>query len=399
MSILSSKNIVLGITGCIAAYKIPELVRLFVKDKATVDVIVSRAALEFVTKTTLMTLSKNKVHEDMFDEPEYYDVNHISLADKADLLLIAPATANIIGKLANGIADDLLSTVAIATRAPVVIAPAMNVNMWHNPIVQENIEKLKTRGFYFIEPESGELACGYEGPGRLRNIHEIHADITALLSKNNSLIGRKILVTVGGTREYIDPVRYITNKSSGKMGIAIAKEAIYRGAAVHIISTVEIKDLDAEIINVETAVQMKSALEKLFPEMDILIMAAAVADFSVAEYRENKIKKHDNLIVTGIDLVKNPDLISQMSKIKKDHQLVIGFAAETENVFDNAQEKLRKKNLDLVVANDVSRSDIGMGSDDNEVSFIFPDSRCEQLSKTSKTNVAKRLLNIIEDMV
>lgn len=395
MSNLKNKNIVIGITGCIAAYKILELIRFLVKANANVDVIMTKSATEFVTPLTISTLSKNKVHIDMFNNPYEYDINHISLADKADLFLIAPATANIIGKIANGIADDLLTTSVMATRAPVVIAPAMNVHMWENPIVQNNIAQLNDKGYVFINPDSGDLACGYQGLGRLPDINLIFDQLSLLLNVEGPLKGKKVLVTVGGTREYIDPVRFITNKSSGKMGIAIVQESVKLGADVTAISTVSMPDCRAEVVNVETTLEMQSALNLLFPQVDVLIMAAAVADYTVENYSDKKIKKKATETKKMLELVRNPDLIADMAKIKRQDQLVIGFAAETDDLINNAQEKLYSKKLDFIVANDVSRKDIGMGSDFNEVSFVYPDGSFEQLPRTTKAKVASRLLEII----
>lgn len=390
-----SKNIVIGVTGCIAAYKVPELVRLFIKDNFQVDVILTKSAQQFVTPVTLATVSRNKVHTELFCDPCEYDISHISLADKADLLLIAPATANIIGKIANGIADDLLSTTAMATKAPVVIAPAMNVNMWENSIVQDNLQKLRQRGYLIFDPEKGELACGYEGVGRLQDINLIFQSVRELFSTNNPLKGKKILITMGGTREYIDPVRYITNKSSGKMGLAIAQEAVKQGADVTVLTTVPVCIEAAKIVNVETAHEMLEAVKGNFQKSDILIMAAAVADYTVKKYSDHKIKKNNDDKNYNIELIRTTDILKELSKIKQKHQKIIGFAAETENLINYATEKLKSKQLDLIVANDVSRKDTGMGSDYNEVTFIFPDGRCENLPKTTKSIVARKLLEIL----
>lgn len=399
MAQLSGKNIVLGVTGCIAVYKAAELLRLLVKAGANVDVVMTKSAMEFVTPLTFSTLSKNKVHTSMFDMPDEYSINHISLADKADLVLIAPATANFVGKVKAGIADDLLTTVVMATRAPVLIAPAMNVNMWNNKIVKDNISSLALNGYGFIYPDDGELACGYEGIGRLKDIDSIFNEVVGLLNPKKKLDKKKILVTIGGTKEYIDPVRYITNKSSGKMGQAIVEEAIKAGAEVIAISTVDLKIPGAEVIMVESASEMLNELKKYFPGVDVLIMAAAVSDYKVSNYSENKIKKENQNQEITLDLVKNPDLISEMAKIKHEHQVIVGFAAETDNLINNAIQKLLSKKMDIIVANDVSRNDIGFGSDFNEVSFLFPDGREEKISKTSKINVANHLLGSISEVL
>ena len=395
MSNLQGKNIVLGVTGCIAAYKTAELIRLFVKAGANVHVIMTQSATKFITPLTLSTLSKNKVHTDMFCKPEEFSIDHISLADKADLVLIAPATANIIAKIANGIADDLLSTTVMAAKSPIFIAPAMNSNMWSNLIVQKNIEILKGLGYRFINPEDGELACGYEGAGRLRQVNEIVEHVESVFSSDKLLIGKKILVTVGPTREYIDPVRFITNKSSGKMGLAIAKQAVKAGADVTIISSVPIDSINANIIYVETANQMLESLNNHFEVSDVLIMTAAVADYTVKSYSDRKIKKDPSQNEISLEFVKTPDLLAQMAFKKNNNQIVIGFAAETDDLMSNAKAKLISKKLDMVVANDVSRDDIGMGSDYNEVTFIYADGKTEHISKSTKDNIAKSLIERI----
>ena len=399
MSIIKGKNIVIGVTGCIAAYKIPELVRLFVKAEANVDVIMTESAAKFITPLTLSTLSKNKVHTGMFDRPDEFSIDHISLADKADLFLIAPATANVIGKIAAGIADDLLTTSVMAAKVPVVIAPAMNSNMWCNSIVQENINKLKDKSYKFIYPETGELACGYEGEGRLRNIDEIFAQINTIMGDDKPLSNKKILITVGPTREYIDPVRFISNKSSGKMGRAIAEQAVNYGADLTVITSVDMYGIKANIVEVESANDMQIALNKHFKFADVLIMTAAVADYTVKYYSEQKMKKDLAVNEINLELLKTPDLIADIAKLKKSNQLVIGFAAETEDLIPNAELKLKLKNLDMIVANDVSRNDIGMNSDYNEVTFIYPDGISQKLNKTSKNNVAKALLDKINDLI
>lgn len=395
MTNIDTKNIVIGITGCIAVYKIAELTRLFIKKGFNIDIIMTESATKFVTPLTFSTLTRNKVYTSMFDTPDEYNINHISLADKADVFLIAPATANIIAKIVNGLADDLLSTTVMATKAPVILSPAMNVNMWNNPIVQENIIKLKQKGYYFIDPASGDLACGYEGAGRMQDINILYNEVCTILNTDKPLKGKKILLAMGPTREYIDPVRYISNKSSGKMGIAILEEAIRMGANVTAVSSVDVSQYTCKYIKVETASQMLEALQKSFPDNDILIMVAAVSDYTPKLYCDRKIKKEEKPQEISLDLVKNPDIISQITANKRINQKVIGFAAETDNLILNAKEKIKNKNLDLIVANDVSRDDIGMGSNFNEVYYIYPDGKLEQLTRTTKNNVASRLLEII----
>lgn len=392
---LQGKNIVVGVTGCIAAYKTAEFIRLLVKAGASVEVIMTESATQFITPLTLSTLSRNKVHIDMFEEPEEYSIDHISLADKSDAFIIVPATANIIGKIANGIADDLLTTTVMAVRCPILIAPAMNSNMWANSIVQENINNLKGKGYHFVDPEEGDLACGYQGEGRLRNLEEIFCRLEVLFKACKKLKGKKIVLTIGPTREYIDPVRFITNKSSGKMGISIAVEALKMGAEVTAISTVPVSVPGVKIISVETSLQMKKELETYFPSCDVLIMAAAVSDYTVKDYSETKLKKDPQRENFELNLVKTPDLIAEIAKIKKPGQLIVGFAAETDNLITNAREKLITKNLDMIVANDVSRVDIGMNSDFNEVTVIYPDGKMEQLEKDTKQKVACALLERI----
>lgn len=392
MSDLQGKTLILGITGCIAAYKTAEIVRLLVKAGANVHVVMTESATKFITPLTLSTLSKNKVHIDMFCKPEEFSIDHISLADMADVFLIAPATANIIAKVANGIADDLLSTTILAVKSPVCIAPAMNSNMWANPIVQKNIDILKGYGYQFIDPEEGDLACGYQGTGRLRDVNDIFAHVESIFSTKKPLKGKQILITVGPTREYVDPVRFITNKSSGKMGLAIAKQAINAGADVTVISSVPVGNLNARVISVETTSQMLESLNNNFSSADVLIMTAAVADYTVKNYSDKKIKKDPSQNEISLELVKTPDLLAQMSLKKKENQLVIGFAAETDDLILNANTKLNSKKLDMIVANDVSRNDIGMGSDDNEVTFIYHDGKTYHIPKTSKENIAKELI-------
>jgi phosphopantothenoylcysteine decarboxylase/phosphopantothenate--cysteine ligase len=399
MNTLEGKNIVIGITGCIAAYKIPELIRLFVKANANVTVVTTESALNFVTPLVLTTLTGNRVHTEMFELPETCDVNHISLADRADLMLIAPATANIIGKIANGIADDLLTTTVMAAKGPVIIAPAMNSAMWNNSIVQNNIEKLKASGYKFIDPDTGYLACGCEGPGRLKDIDDIFHYVENFFQPEKPLKGKKVLVTAGGTREYIDPVRFITNKSSGKMGYAIAEAAVNLGANVDLISTVNKPLSGAKLHPVETVKDMQQKLQELFSDVDVLIMAAAVSDYMAASYSEHKIKKSSEQEIFSINMVKTPDLIADLASRKKSGQIVAGFAAETEDLIANAKRKMETKNLDLIVANDVSLCDCGMNSEYNCVDIIFPDGKLEHISKRPKIEIAYRLLKVISSML
>ncbi|MGD9579862.1 MAG: bifunctional phosphopantothenoylcysteine decarboxylase/phosphopantothenate--cysteine ligase CoaBC, partial [Vampirovibrionia bacterium] len=348
-----------------------------------------------ITPLTLSNLSKNKVHLDMFYKPEEFSIEHISLADSADFMLIAPATANILGKVANGIADDLLSTTIMAVKSPICFAPAMNSNMWSNSIVQNNINVLKSYGYTFINPDEGELACGYNGEGRLRDVSQIFEFVKASFNDDKPLKGKKILITVGPTREYIDPVRFISNKSSGKMGIAIAKNAVELGAEVIVISSVPVNGIKASVINVESTSQMLEQLNNNFSSTDVLIMAAAVSDYTVKSYSDKKLKKDPSIDQITLELQKTPDLLATMASKKRNGQLIIGFAAETDDLIANAKNKLTSKNLDMIVANDVSRDDIGMGSDNNEVTFLCADGSSDFISKTSKNEIAKALMERI----
>lgn len=384
---LSGKTVLIGITGGIAAYKICELIRKYKRANADVKVVCTPNALNFVTKLTLQTLSKNNVYVEEFDIKDY-NPEHISLADEADIMVIAPATANTISKIANGICDNLLTSIVCAFTKPVIIAPAMNCNMWENPIIQENLHKLH---YTIIEPESGFLACGYSGKGRLCSVDKIF-DKTVELINYKPLIGKKIVVTSGGTIEEIDPVRYISNYSSGKMGLALADCAKSMGAEVTLITT---KDVSRkyDVIKVKSALDMKSAVEREFDNFDCLIMAAAVADFRVKEASEEKIKKTDDNEMT-LALVKNPDILKEISK-KKGEKIVVGFCAESENLLENAKEKIAKKGCDYLIANDISRKDIGFASDYNEVVILDKNGMIKKLEKADKMVIARQILEAI----
>jgi phosphopantothenoylcysteine decarboxylase/phosphopantothenate--cysteine ligase len=387
--VLSRKKILVGITGGIAAYKIYELIRKLVKLNADVKVVITPSAKEFVTETTLRTLTRNNVYCEQFDVAEWKP-EHISLADSSDLFIIAPASANTIGKIANGICDNLLTSLIAAFNKPVIIAPAMNCNMWENSFVQENINKLKKAGFMIVPPEAGELACGYSGTGRLANIDKIFEEVLEIFNKQQFLRGKTIVITAGGTKEPIDPVRYIGNHSSGKMGIALADAANESGAKVVLISTVK-EDKPYKIVSVETANEMLNAVKREFPAAEALIMAAAVADFRVNTESEHKIKKTDEEKIT-LELVKNPDILKEISLIKKDNQLVIGFCAESEDLIANAKKKIESKKLDFIVANDIANKEIGFNSDNNEVTIIDKLMKEFKIEKTSKKEVAKKIL-------
>ncbi len=388
---IKDKIIVFGVTGGIAAYKAAELTRLLIKAGAKVHVIMTRGAAEFVTPLTFQTLSKNPVHTDLFSLTQEAEVGHISLADRANLFVIAPATANIIGKIANGIADDLLTTSIMATKALVLLAPAMNCNMYENPIVQGNMEKLKKYGYHFIDSETGELACGYEGKGRMAEPSHILEEMETVLSPKD-LKGERILVTAGPTHEAIDPVRFIGNRSSGKMGHALAKMALRRGADVTLISgPSSLKPpRGARFIAAESAEEMRKAVMSNLKDATAVIMAAAVADYKPVTAASEKIKKGKASL--SIDLEKTEDILSEIGK-KKGKRLLIGFAAETENLAANAKKKLKEKNLDLIVANNVKEPGAGFGVDTNIVTIIDKKGNIEELPKMGKEDVAWKILD------
>lgn len=391
---LSGKNILIGITGGIAAYKICELIRMFKRSGANVTVVATKNALNFVTKLTLQNLSQNNVYVEEFEVTDYKP-EHISLADNADIMIIAPATANTIGKLANGICDNLLTSIACAFKKKILLAPAMNCNMWDNKIVQENIKKLSTLNYEILEPENGFLACGYEGKGRLCSLEAIYEKATNELKKKLTLNGKKILITAGGTIENIDPVRYISNYSSGKMGFALAKQAKELGADVTLISTVAHENA----IMVKSALEMQNEVQSRLAEYDAIFMVAAVADFRVKETAEQKIKKTNDCDEMTLTLVKNPDILKSICEQKKEDNLpvkIIGFCAESENLLNNAKEKIAKKGCDYLIANDISRKDIGFASDENEVHILYANGNIEKIEKTSKENIAKEILKRIE---
>jgi len=390
---LKNKRIVLGVTGGIAAYKAAELVRELVRAGAEVFVIMTRSAQAFVTPLTFQTLSGNKVTTELFNLIEESEIGHISLADRAQVLVIAPATANIIGKIAGGIADDLLTTVVMATKAPVLLAPAMNVHMWENPICQENIRKLRARGYHFVDPETGELACGYEGKGRLAEVSTIAEEIRALLSPQD-LEGETLVITAGPTEEPIDPVRFLSNRSSGKMGFALARAARLRGGKVILVAgpTALAAPPRVKFIPVRTAVQMREAVLKNLRAASILVMAAAVSDFRPRGTSPEKIKKSRADLSLPLEL--NPDILAEAGK-RKGKRSIVGFAAETESLLANAQKKLVEKNLDLIAANDVSRPGAGFAVDTNIVKLIDRSGKVEDLPLLEKEELAHRILDRI----
>lgn len=385
------KTVLLGISGGIAAYKICELIRLYKKQGFNVKVTVTPNALNFVTELTLATLSGNPVYSDNFDIKEY-SPEHISLCDEGDILVIAPASANTISKIADGICDNLLTSITCAFNKPIIIAPAMNTNMWNNPFVQENINKLKKNGYHIIDPESGYLACGTEGKGRLCSIEKILDETINILEHSQPLQGQKIVITAGGTIEKIDPVRYISNFSSGKMGIALADNAFMMGADVELISTVNI-ERPYKITNVSSALDMLDAVINSKQTADCIIMAAAVADYRAETVCEHKMKKNKQDVLT-LNLVKNPDILKSIS-VEKNNTKIVGFCAESDNLIENAKDKILNKGCDYIVANDISRNDIGFSSDENEVYIIDKSLEIKHLNKASKYNIAKQILEYI----
>ena len=388
---LSGKTILIGITGGIAAYKICELIRMFKRQNANVRVICTPNALNFVTKLTLQNLSQNEVGVDEFEIPDFKP-EHISYADEADIMVIAPATANTVAKIANGICDNLLTSIVCAFKNPVVIAPAMNCNMWENLIIQENIQKLRSTGYEIIAPESGFLACGYNGTGRLADLNKIFDKTVEIINSKKKLTGKKIVITAGGTIEDIDPVRYISNYSSGKMGLALADEAFQQGAEPVLITTKDIVR-PYKIIKVKSADEMKQAVEADFGGADCVIMAAAVADYRVKNKAEQKMKKTDSDSLT-LELIKNPDILKELCT-KKTTQKVVGFCAESENLIENAQEKIRKKGCDYLIANDISRKDIGFASDYNEVVIFNKNGGQKRIERAPKNIIARKILEEI----
>lgn len=389
---LKDKTVLIGITGGIAAYKVCELIRLFVKNGANVKVVATENALNFVTKLTLQTLSQNPVAVGQFDVEEYKP-EHISLADEADIFVIAPTSANTISKLATGICDNLLTSIACAFKKPFILAPAMNCNMWENEVIQENLNKLESLGYNICYPEEGFLACGYNGSGRLCSIEKIYEKTVEILETKKKLLNKKVVITAGGTKEKIDTVRFISNYSSGKMGIALADEAYNQGAQVILISTVDVKK-PYKVELVQSALEMKDAVDKEFSNADCMIMAAAVADYRAKEISDIKMKKTSDDEIS-INLIKNPDILKEISAKKKDNQVIVGFCAESENVLEFAKEKIQKKGCDFLIANDISRTDIGFSSDYNEVYIIDKEINITKIDRSTKKEIAKKIFEAI----
>lgn len=391
---LKDKNVVLGVCGGIAAYKACELTSRLKKQNANVNVIMTKSAAEFVTPLTFQSLSLNQVVVDMFEAPKYWEIEHISLSKMADVFVIAPATANMIGKLANGIADDMLSTTVMATKAPVIIVPAMNTNMYENPVVQRNISTLKGLGYIFIEPSEGRLACGDTGKGKMADPAVIEKIITETVNRKQDLAGKTVLVTAGPTREAIDPVRFISNHSTGKMGYAVAGAAARRGAEVYLVSGPTNLEVPSGVtrFDVISAQEMYDKVMELVPRCNIIIKSAAVADYAPVKASKQKIKKTDGDM--SIKLKKNPDILFELGKIKGD-KVLVGFAMETENLIENAAEKVKKKNLDFIVANDLNEEGAGFGTDTNKVKIIDSNGCIESIPMKSKLEVADIILDKI----
>ena len=394
---MRGKKIVLGVSGGIAAYKAVELLRLYVKAGAEVSVVMTASAQQFVTPLTFQTLSGQPVHTELFSLYQEREIGHISLADRADLFVVAPATANVVGKAASGLADDLLSTTLLATKAPVLFVPAMNVNMYQNPLYRQNEEKLKGFGYNFMVPAVGELACGWEGQGKLPEPTAIFEESLRLLTTAD-FAGETVVVTAGPTREELDPVRYLSNHSSGKMGYAIARAARLRGARVILVSGPTCLAAPEGVVYrpVTSAQQMREAVMSALDEATILIKAAAVADYRPRQRAAAKIKKgKENTL--SLELEKNPDILAELGE-RKGERVLVGFAAETGDLIANARKKLTAKNLDLIVANDVTQDGAGFDADTNIVRFLYPDGRIEELPKLAKEDVAGRLLDRLAAM-
>ena len=391
---LTGKTVVLGVTGSIAAYKIPNLVRMLTKLNAKVQVLMTPNAVNFINPITFETLTQSKCLIDTFDRSFEYSVEHVALAKAADVVMIAPASANVIGKLACGIADDMLTTTVMACPCKKIISPAMNHNMFHNPIVQDNINRLRNFGYEIIAPDNGRLANGDNGDGRMPEEEVLLEYILKEIAHEKDMTGKKVLVTAGATRESIDPVRFITNHSSGKMGFAIAKNAMQRGAEVTLVAgAAEIAPPPfVKVVNAVSAEDMAREVFRLAPEQDIIIKAAAVADYRPKNVSNQKLKKSDNDMV--IELERTTDILAGLGKNKPDGQILCGFSMETENMIENSRAKLEKKNLDVIAANSLKQEGAGFGVDTNILTLITKNEEI-QLPLMSKEDVAARLLDFI----
>jgi phosphopantothenoylcysteine decarboxylase/phosphopantothenate--cysteine ligase len=390
-----SNTVVLGVTGSIAAYKAVELASKLTQEGMNVDVVLTDAAQEFVTPLTFRGVTQRQVVTDMFDPASEYSVEHVSLAERADLVVIAPATANTIAKMAVGIADNILLSTVLATKAPVVVAPAMNVNMYENPVTQDNIARLKKRGFIFVGPAYGRLASGIQGMGRFVETEEILGAIHQALGIGSNLSRRKIVVSAGGTREPIDPVRHIGNRSSGKMGYAIAEAARDRGAEVVLVTapTAIKPPSGVEVVQVETTMEMLTAIAEAIEKADVLIMAAAPADYRPRNVSKKKIKKVKD--TTTLELVRNPDILTEL----QGNFIRIGFSTESEDLIQNATEKLKRKNLDLIVANDITSPDSGFDADTNKAALIDRVGNVIDLPLMPKSELAHKILDKVVAML
>ena len=394
-TMIKDKNIVLGVTGSIAAYKAADLASKLTQAGAQVNVIMTKAAQEFINPMTFRSITGRPVVTQMFELASEFSVEHVALAEIADVVVIAPATANVIAKLAAGISDDMLTCTVLATKAPLVLAPAMNVNMYENSVTQENLAKLKARGAVVVEPGYGRLASGKIGMGRLADNEKILGNISQVLGRNGDLAGKYIVVTAGGTQEPIDPVRYISNRSSGKMGYAIAQAARDRGARVLLISapTALPEPVGIDMINVVTAAQMRDAVLKATSKADALIMAAAVADYQPTSAAPSKIKRKTDKLT--LEMISTPDILAEV----QGDFIRVGFAAETENLVPNATDKLKRKQLDLIVANDVTLPSSGFGADSNKVVLIDRQGQVEDLPLLPKQEVAHHILNHLASLL
>ncbi|MDI6799239.1 MAG: bifunctional phosphopantothenoylcysteine decarboxylase/phosphopantothenate--cysteine ligase CoaBC [Actinomycetota bacterium] len=395
---LKDKTVILGVAGGIASYKSVELSRVLIERGARVKVVMTSAATKFITPLTFRTITRQSVATDLFEADPSAKIHHISLAEEADIILVAPATANFIAKVANGVADDLLTTTILASDCPKVIAPAMNHKMFLNPLTEINIGRLSSLGFYFVGPSAGELACGISGPGRLAPLADIVNMAEFALTRSSDLSGKRVLVTAGGTREPIDPVRYISNRSSGKMGYEIARELISRGAKVTLVSGASALTPPSEALSIRviTASEMGAVIKEHFSQVDALVMAAAVSDFLPISPSSTKIKKQASPI--SITLKKAPDILASISK-DKGERYVVAFSAETDNLIDNSLDKMKKKGADLIVCNDVSRDDIGFESDDNEVIILDREGNSTKIPRSSKRVIARAIVDsMVEGM-
>ena len=394
---MRGKHIIVAVSAGIAAYKAIEVVSRLRKKGAEVKVVMTQNATYIASPLTFGEISGHSVALDMFEQVHQWDVEHIALATWADAYVVVPATANVIGKIYAGIADDMLTTTIMATTAPKYLCPAMNTEMYNNPITQRNLEGLRSLGYHIMEPAEGWLACGITGVGRLPEPEAIVEWLESKMCSTNELEGTTILVTAGGTQESIDPVRYIGNRSSGKMGYAIAEQAAHMGAKVILVSAPTSLPIPSgvDFISVDSAVSMQEAVEARYNDVNVVIMAAAVSDFRVLHKAEQKIKKMESMT---IELVKNPDILQGLGS-KKSHQILVGFAAETEHVIKYGQDKVAKKNLDMLVANDVSKSNAGFNVDTNEGYFLYPDKEPKEMPNMKKSDLARHILREVIDLV